>query len=345
MSILSLAEWNEFLSNCPDAHLLQTGTWGELKSDFGWEPVRLVVSSGERSWGAQVLFRRLPLGLTFAYLPKGPLHQGGADGSNQPYIGHAFWTEVDQLCRSRRAVFLKVEPDDWFINPKDWEGKLPEEFRISPHTIQPQRTIVVDLHGSDEDILARMKQKTRYNIRLAAKKGVSVRSSSDINVFFHLMQTTGERDQFGIHNLEYYRKTFDLFKPIGACELLLAEFKGEPLAALMVFAAGIRSWYLYGASASLHRERMPTYLLQWEAMKWARSVGCTQYDLWGIPDQDQENLEAEFSNRSNGLWGIYRFKRGFGGTVHRSAGAWDRVYQSILYNLYQRWVNREGNEL
>jgi lipid II:glycine glycyltransferase (peptidoglycan interpeptide bridge formation enzyme) len=190
-----------------------------------------------------------------------------------------------------------------------------------------------------------MKQKTRYNIRLAAKKGVSVQSSSDIDVFFHLMEATGERDKFGIHNLDYYRKTYDLFKPIGACELLLAEFNGEPLAALMVFAAGKRSWYLYGASASLHRDRMPTYLLQWEAMKWARSVGCAQYDLWGIPDHDQEILEAEFSNRSDGLWGIYRFKRGFGGTVRRSAGAWDRVYQSILYNLYQRWVNREGNEL
>jgi lipid II:glycine glycyltransferase (peptidoglycan interpeptide bridge formation enzyme) len=128
MSILSLAEWNEFLSNCPDAHLLQTGVWGELKSDFGWEPVRLVVSSGDRNWGAQVLFRRLLLGPTFAYLPKGPLLRGGADGLSQPFIGHAFWTEVDQLCRSRRAVFLKVEPDEWFINPNDLEEKLPGWF-------------------------------------------------------------------------------------------------------------------------------------------------------------------------------------------------------------------------
>ena len=344
MSILSLAEWNGFLSNCPDAHLLQTGAWGELKSDFGWEPVRLAVGSGDMRWGAQVLFRHLPLGLTFAYIPKGPLHHGGADGSDQEFPGHAFWIEVDQLCRSRRAVFLKVEPDDWVINSNDWEGELPEGFRISPQAIQPQRTIVVDLRGSDEEILARMKQKTRYNIRLAAKKGVSVRSSSDIDIFFQLMQATGERDQFGIHNLEYYRRAYNLFNPFGACELLLAEFDSEPLAALMVFAAGKRSWYLYGASVSLYRERMPTYLLQWEAMKWARSAGCTQYDLWGIPDHDQEILEAEFSHRSDGLWGIYRFKRGFGGTVHRSAGAWDRVYQSMLYNLYLRWVNREGSE-
>jgi lipid II:glycine glycyltransferase (peptidoglycan interpeptide bridge formation enzyme) len=159
------------------------------------------------------------------------------------------------------------------------------------------------------------------------------------------MQATGERDQFGIHNLEYYQRAFNRFKPAGACELLLAEFDSEPLAALMVFTAGKRSWYLYGASASLYRERMPTYLLQWEAMKWARSVGCTQYDLWGIPDHDQEILETEFSHRSDGLWGIYRFKRGFGGTVHRSAGSWDRVYQSLPYNLYLRWVNRGRSEV
>jgi lipid II:glycine glycyltransferase (peptidoglycan interpeptide bridge formation enzyme) len=307
MSILSLNEWDEFISNCPEAHLLQTGAWGELKVGFGWEPVRLLVDNGDIRWGAQVLFRQLPLGLTL------------------------------------RAVFLKVEPDDYFINHDAWEKELPEGFHCSSHSIQPRRTIVVDLRGSEDDILSRMKQKTRYNIRLAARKGVSVRPSADVDVFFRLMQTTGERDQFGIHTLEYYQKAFNLFKSKGACELLLAEFEGEPLAVLMVFASGKRSWYLYGASASLHRELMPTYLLQWEAMKWARSVGCTEYDLWGVPDYDQEILEAEFNKRSDGMWGIYRFKRGFGGTVHRSIGVWDRVYKPFFYKLYLRWVNKDGN--
>lgn len=342
MPILSLVEWNDFLFKCPKTHLLQTASWGELKSDFGWESVRLAVLSEERNWGAQILFRNLPLGFTFAYLPKGPVLQDSNWDAAAQFPGQTFWAEVDQLCRSKRAVFLKVEPD---LANNQGGRELPKGFIGSPHAIQPRRTIVVDLQGSEEEIMARMKQKTRYNIRLAAKKGVVVRSSSDIEVFYGLMQTTGERDQFGIHNLEYYLQAFNLFKPDGACELLLAEYEGEPLAALMVLVAGERSWYLYGASASLHRDRMPTYLLQWEAMKWARTQGCMQYDLWGIPDYDQEILEAEFADRSDGLWGIYRFKRGFGGEIYRSAGAWDRVYQSIPYKIYLRWADRGMSDL
>jgi len=111
-------------------------------------------------------------------------------------------------------------------------------------------------------------------------------------------------------------------------------------AGLMVFAHGRRAWYFYGASASDHRDRMPTYILQWEAMRWARAHGCTEYDLWGVPDADEDTLENEFSERSDGLWGVYRFKRGFGGRLCRSAGPWDRIYQPVLYKFYERWASR-----
>lgn len=293
------------------------------------------VDSGDETWGAQILFHRLPLGLSFAYIPKGPLKAPKRNSAESTKPGNQFWNEVDRMCRKQRAVFLKIEPDDHF-------GVIPESFRTSPHHIQPRRTITVDLYGEEDEILARMKQKTRYNIRLATRKGVSVRSSMDIEIFYRLMQTTGERDGFGIHNFRYYQKAYQLFNPTGNCEMLLAEFEGEPIAALMIFRAGRRSWYLYGASAAVHREKMPAYLLQWEGMKWARDQGCVEYDLWGIPDFDHEVLEAEFDQRSNGLWGVYRFKRGFGGTIQRSSGTFDRVYQPLLYLLYLRWVSRGG---
>jgi peptidoglycan pentaglycine glycine transferase (the first glycine) len=111
---------------------------------------------------------------------------------------------------------------------------------------------------------------------------------------------------------------------------------------LMVFAQGKRAWYLYGASRSAHREKMPTYMLQWEAIRWAKSKGCQVYDLWGIPDADEETLEAQFSKRSDGLWGVYRFKRGFGGRVTRTMGAWDRVYNPVLYRLYNLVIRLRG---
>jgi lipid II:glycine glycyltransferase (peptidoglycan interpeptide bridge formation enzyme) len=188
-----------------------------------------------------------------------------------------------------------------------------------------------------------MKQKTRYNIKLAQKKGVAVRSIADLEVFHRLMHVTGGRDKFGVHSLAYYRRAYELFHARNSCDLLLAEFEQEPLAALMVFAQGKRAWYLYGASSNEHRDRMPTYLLQWEAMRWARERGCTQYDLWGVPDADENTLEAEFTHRSDGLWGVYRNKRGFGGKLSRAAGPWDRVYSPLAYRLYSWWVSRRSS--
>lgn len=321
MPEVSKQEWSKFLSQHADAHLLQSAAWGELKSDFGWEAVRLVDGQA----GVQVLFRRLPFGLTMAYIPKGPLGDGWAE----------LWPQVDVACIARKAVFLKVELDAW--EDKD-ELELPRDFIPSAHAIQPRRTIIVDLRGSEDDILARMKQKTRYNIRLAGKKGVVVRASADVKTFSEMVAVTGQRDGFGVHNLAYYQRIYDLFHPHGKCELLQAEYEGQPLAALMVFTQGNRAWYLYGASNNLERNRMPTYLLQWEALRWVRAQGCTEYDLWGVPDEDEEVLEADFMNRSDGLWGVYRFKRGFGGVIKQSVGAWDKVYRPGLYSLYKMYL-------
>jgi lipid II:glycine glycyltransferase (peptidoglycan interpeptide bridge formation enzyme) len=256
-------------------------------------------------------------------------------------------SEVDALCLKKKAILLKVEPDLWESSPQGKEvtplsqGAPPPGFCLSLQTIQPPRTLVVDLSGSEEQVLSRMKQKTRYNIRLALKKGVVVRPSSDLPTFHRLMQTTGERDRFGVHSLAYYQRAYELFHPRGECELLVAEYESEPLAALMVFAHGRRAWYFYGASSDEQRDRMPAYLLQWEAMRWARGLGCLEYDLWGVPDADADTLEAHFTERSDGLWGVYRFKRGFGGRLRRSPGAWDRIYNPVLYTFYRWWTKRE----
>jgi lipid II:glycine glycyltransferase (peptidoglycan interpeptide bridge formation enzyme) len=342
---LSPSEWNVFLKNYPHAHILQTVEWGNLKAAFGWEVVRLATEAG--NIGAQVLFRRLPLGFTLGYIPKGPIgeqHQSTLFGESwfkqEMDIYRDFWMQVDRLCRHRRAVFLKVEPDLWERNHHAQSVYTPKGFRLSHHAIQPPRTLIVDLRDDEQHILARMKQKTRYNIRLAIKKGVMVKESDDLDLFYRLMQITGKRDQFGIHHPSYYRAAFNHFHPIDGCRLFIAEYFGEPLAAIMVFVHGARAWYFYGASSDEYREFMPTYLLQWEAMRWAKQRSCLAYDLWGVPDERLEVLEAQFTNRSDGLWGIYRFKRGFGGQLMRSQGPWDRVYQPVLYAFYQWWYRK-----
>lgn len=319
MPIVSLADWNQFLSRHPNAHLLQTGEWGELKSAFGWKPVRVV--SGEV--GVQILFRRLPLGFTVGYIPKTNVHE-------------SLWNEIDSVCKQNRAVFLKLEPDAWGDS-----SSIPYyQLRISPHNIQPPRTIIVDIKESEEAILARMKQKTRYNIRLAEKKGVTVRAWDDIDSFHKMMLVTGGRDGFGIHSLEYYQRAYELLHPKQMCEILVAEFEGKPLAALFVARNGNRAYYLYGASTDEERNRMPAYLLQWEAMKWAKARGSEEYDLWGVPDEEEAVLEANFETRHDGLWGVYRFKRGFGGQLKRAAQALDRIYNPLLYRAYLRFMGK-----
>jgi len=327
MCEISPAAWDSFLSRHPEAHILQTSAWGELKVAFGWQVFR--VQRGET--GAQILIRRMLPGVHLAYIPRGPV---GNDWQ-------AILPEVDDICHKHHCVFLKVEPDGW--ESELYKSSQPPGFVPSPHSIQPPRTLVLDLTGDDQVLLGKMKQKTRYNINLALKKGVVIHPTPDLDIFHSLIELTAQRDRFGAHQLDYYRRAYELFHPLGQCELFLAEYEHNPLAALMVFAYGKRAWYFYGGSANIHRERMPNYLLQWEAMRWARSQGCTEYDLWGVPDADLETLEAGFSQRSDNLWGVYRFKRGFGGVLRRTTGPWDRVYQPLLYRLYLLWQkNRAG---
>ncbi len=310
-------------------NLLQTPNWGELKKRFGWTAHYIETTNAT----AQILFRHLPLGLTIAYLPKGPTLDWADIAARQ-----AIFTLIHLEAKKRRAIFLKVEPDVWESadNSAVAVNFLSKSGFVPARTIQPRATALVDLTGSEAEILAAMKQKTRYNIRLAEKKGVTIRvgEAEDVAKFFALTQLTATRDCFAIHNLAYYQTAYQQFAPEHGA-LLLAEFEHDPLAALMAFCEGETAYYLYGASSNEKRNLMPAYLLQWEAMRWAKQHGCTTYDLWGIPDADPTTLEAEFERRDDGLWGVYRFKRGFGGRIQRAIGAFDYVYRPVWYRLYK----------
>ena len=146
---------------------------------------------------------------------------------------------------------------------------------------------------------------------------------------------TGQRQEFGVHVPRYYERAYDLFVPNGDAALLMGSYDGLDLAGVFVFKLGEQAWYLYGASRQQERQRMASFGVQWAGLEWALGHGCTSYDLYGIPDEDEAALEANFQERDDGLWGVYRFKRGWGGRVVRSVGAWDRVYNPMVYWLYQ----------
>ena len=341
-------EWDEFTRRPPSGHLLQSWTWGELKARFGWYPVRIAAMEDNQILaGVQVLFRSLPAGLRTAYVPKGPLIDPAA---RDTAVVATLMRALHDACRRQHAISLKMEPD-WpeATGARSWLEA--QGFIGSAETVQPRRTVIVALTASEDDILAQMKSKTRYNIRLAQRKGVVVRQGTAEHVppFHQLLQVTGQRAGFGVHTRAYYTQAWQLFAARETAALFLADHQDRTLAAIMVFVWGNTAYYMYGGSSDEERQRMPTYLLQWEAMRWAKARGCTTYDLWGIPDVDENEVGTDVAAAeetgvlSTGMGGLYRFKRGFGGREVRYVGAYDYAYNRLLHSLLAlawKWKNR-----
>jgi len=328
--------WDRAMLALPNPHILQSWLWGEFKSRHGWSAARFLFEEGGRTVAAaSVLERRLPhLPLAILYVPKGPaLNWTDAD------LAGRVLAELERLARRRRALFVKIDPDVYYAGATPSLSSRPacgleaarlltaRGWRFSDEQVQFRNTLLLDLTRSEENLLAAMKPKTRYNVRLAERRGVSVRpgSSTDLDLFYRLYAETGQRDGFIIRPLDYYRDAWGRFLDEGLAHMLLAEAGGEVVAGLILFVFGATAWYMYGASADRHRELMPNHLLQWEAIRLARSLGCTLYDLWGAPERLDE---------SDPMWGVVRFKLGLGGEMARGLGAWDYPANRLGYRLY-----------
>lgn len=336
------AEWDEFVAAHPQGSVLQTTSWARLKNRFGWTSHRVWLRrDGKIVAGAQILFRSIAFRLAkFAYIPHGPLVDWQDDEQVEVLLN-----QIDLTTYERRAGILKMEPLVWQddLLAETWRSICERhDLKTDVDKLQPPSTMMIDLRPSSDEIMAAMKQKTRYNVRLSARKGVTVRqgSAADIPAFIRMMHVTGQRDGFGVRAPEYYRDAYELFKETNQVELFMAEFEERPLAGVMAFKNGPTAYNLFSASNNEERNRMPNYAVQWAVMEWAKEQGCTQYDLWGVPDTSFDELEANFTERRDGLWGVYRFKRGFAGNIQRTVGAVDRIYNKRLYKLYQ-WRRKQ----
>lgn len=338
--------WDAFVAAHPAGHVLQTTAWARLKSAFGWTAQRVILRTipspdAPILGGASLVYRRLPWGQTLAYMPKGPV----VDWADPAQV-RAVITMAREFALKRRAALLKIEPE--LPDSAGLAGMLAGYgFRPSPQRVQPLSTIHIDLSADADALLARMKPKWRYNIRLAERKGVIVRAGApaDLPAIQRLLEITGARDGFGVHSADYYALAAELFAPSGQMVWLVAEHEGELLSAIAVFGLGQRAWYMWGASGEAGRNLMPNHALQWAAMRWAQARGCATYDLWGIPDEVGERPEAYIEPESwgdGGLWGVYRFKQGFGGQVVRYAGAWDLPLSPAGYALYRLALRVRG---
>ncbi|MFQ6101068.1 MAG: lipid II:glycine glycyltransferase FemX [Anaerolineae bacterium] len=329
------AQWNAALANLPTAHVLQTWEWGAFKLRYGWRPTRYLwlEPEGERPCAAaSVLTRRLghwPSAVM--YVPKGPALNYGHIILLEHILGR-----LEDVARHERALFVKIDPDVWVDTA---EGKVVVEtlhrrgWRPSREQIQFRNTTLIDLSRSPDELLVAMKPKWRYNVRLAARKGVTVRQGrlTDLPLLYQMYAETAARDGFVIRPEVYYRDVWGSFIKAGLAQPLIAEVEGEPVAMVVIFHFAGRAWYMYGASRAAHREKMPNHLLQWEAMRWARQQGCVIYDMWGAPDVLDE---------SDPLWGVHRFKQGFGGELVRHIGAWDFPVSQFGYRLYTTLMPR-----
>lgn len=365
--------WNSLISQLPQPHFLQTYEWGQVKAKYGWEPLYLVwdekkcsvisdqVTDGTRLAQSvqaaalilkkSILRRGLAARLCILYCPKGPLLAW-----NDEPLRKRVLDDLQSFARRQGAIFLKLDPDvvlgtgvpgtETEVPEPDGEAVRAELSRrgwqFSDEQIQFQNTVLLEVGSPEEELLARMKQKTRYNVRLGPKKGVTVRvgGENDWPLLYKMYAETSVRDGFVIRDEQYYRTVWKLFNQsnlelrtsnLPLAEPLIAEVDGEPVAAVFLFAFAGRAYYVYGMSREAHREKMPTYLLQWEAMKWAQARGCGVYDLWGAPDVFDE---------SDSMWGVFRFKEGLGGQVVRTLGAWDFAPNPLWYTIYAQVMPR-----
>jgi len=341
-------EWDSALGTLPEPHILQSWVWGEVKSKYGWNAEHWIwEDNGRATAAAQVLERRWPAGLPWPssrvlYVPRGPI----LDWSN-PELASAVLSDLASLARKRQAIFIKIDPElpvtvlqvaEAEPQPSTVGARVAESLRRSNwipslEQVQFRSTLRLSLESGEDELLARMKSKTRYNIRLAERKGVSVRpgSENDFDDLYAMYRETSIRDGFVIRPRAYYLDAWGTPLRAGRAKIFLADIQGRAAAALILFHFGPTAWYFYGMSRSAHRESMPTHLLQWEAIRWAKAAGIKTYDFWGAPDR---------ADPADPMYGVYRFKVGFGASLVETIGAWDYPVRRWVYYLYAVVVPR-----
>lgn len=319
----SASEWNNALASIPNAHVLQTWEWGEIKAGVGWTPARLLFGeSGRPCAAAQILRRALPrTPFGVLYVPKGPAFDYRNPGTFELVLD-----SLESYARLSRSIFVKVDPDIP-LGAEAASSLKKRGWLVSSEQIQFRNSVILDLTGSEQSLFEAMKPKWRYNIRLAEKRGVRVElgTEKDLPLFYNLYAETGNRDGFLVRRFPYYRSVWGTMLQSGFARLLLAKVGSETVAGLVLFVFADRGWYFYGASSSKRRDLMPNHLLQWEAIRWTKAHGCREYDFWGAPDKPSEN---------DAMYGVYKFKLGFGGRLVERIAAHDFVIHPRLYWLY-----------
>ncbi len=344
-----------------NTHFLQSSFWAEFKSHHGWKNYRFYIELDDSAYfksgvyPVSLLVRTFKKLFSLAYVPLAPeflLKNGDVqfEQLNEPEAVKEYLEIVKksaQLIRNllqEKIIFLRFDPPLAYANDGNLSAKDSDKaefvklcstahLKKAGSDIQPPDTVLLNLEPDEEKLLANMKPKWRYNVRLAEKKDVKIeRHAADgIDVFYKLYEETSKRDGIALHAKSYYHDLFETAERMKSADstspkitMYVASFEDEPLAAIITLFSPKEAVYLYGASSNSHRNLMPAYLLQWTAIQDAKNYGCKTYDFYGIPPTDDEH---------HPMYGLYRFKTGFGGAVVHRAGSVDISF-SPLYAFY-----------
>lgn len=351
MKVIELKEnqkekWNNFVKTNSDSSLLQSWQWGQFQESLGRKIWRLAIEpSGHQAikstYGgsakderlsflavALVIKQNLPFGKSYLYCPRGPIARHIIKEScSYRVVLKQLLRRIKEIAKRENAIFLRVDPAT-NSESEFFTTLLLYNFAAVRKQVQPKDTLVLDITRSENELLSQMHYKTRYNIRLAKRKGVKVSQSidlKDIDIFWDLLSETTKREGFKSHSKQYYQKQLEILGRENLIKLFLAKYKGKVIASNIVSFFGDTTTYLHGASLYKYRNLMAPYLLQWEAIVEAKKRGCKFYDFWGVAPPEKP---------SHPWIGITRFKKGFGGKEIHYIGAWDKVYQIGWYGLY-----------
>jgi peptidoglycan pentaglycine glycine transferase (the first glycine) len=323
-------KFNYFTAHGPKGHILQSYEWGQLKALTDWKPLRLIVEeNGEIVAALSILKRKLPvINKCIFYAPRGPVVD-----LNNHVLMNFLWQEVRKLGKKHQAIMFKVDPDVSIENQGFLQYLRQVDFKPAGtgqgfEGTQPRFVFRLDLTPSKDELLANLHSKTRYNLRYAEKKGVTIREAKgkeELPVFYSILKETAERDRFLIRSYEYFEQMWDQLVENGLAKIFLGEYEGKVVAGTLALIFGEKVWYLYGASSNTYRNVMPNYLIQWTMIMWAKDQGCKLYDFRGVPGHLTEE---------NPLYGLYRFKKGFNGEYTEFIGEYDLIIDPIYYKLW-----------
>ena len=325
----SKEEYKKFLESHERCNFQQSPEWAKVKDNWKNEVILAEDEQGKIIGSLSVLIRKMPIFGNIMYSSRGPV----CDIHNLEVLKQ-LTDGAKELAKKYKAIVLKIEPDI-VSNDQVFRDlvtnlgyKIKDDAKDFKDEIQPRYVFRLDIKGkTEEEIMAGFKQKWRYNIRVATKKGVVIKEGTreDLKDFHKIMVETGSRDGFIVRSLEYFEKMYDELAP-NHMKLLMAYYEDKPISGVIPIFYGNKTWYLYGASSNSHRNLMPNYLLQWEMIKMAIARHDDLYDFRGVSGVVDENHPQ---------YGLYRFKQGFGATFTEFIGEIYIPFKPITYKLYK----------